>query len=212
MKQLISNPLYRTYFVNNGIIYEIKNTTGETTDTHAKIYNEGSSFPYIFYEDKGGITHIFYLDSLITDGDKLEDDGSFKKVCHEFEGEPEKTPFEYFKALCEKQIAEKIADLAPEQGYSYFYNPENNVNRLVFLGVPDYMLQQNYDSIINGSEFRESDGAQVNWVRKENVINFNEETYNQLLEAEVLKRAKDAANKVANRYSKKVDALTLIDM
>lgn len=211
MKQLISNPLYRTYFVNSDIIYEIKNTTDETTDVHAKIYNEGSSFPYIFYEDKNGVKHKYYLDSLITDGDKLNN-GAFKKVCHEFEGEPEKTPFEYFKALCEKQIAEKIADLAPEQGYSYFYNPDDNVNRLAFLGVPDYMLQQNYDSIINGSEFRESDGAQVNWVRKENVINFNEETYNQLLEVEVLKRAKDAANKVANRYSKKVDTLTLIDM
>ena len=211
MKSIKVYPLYRTYFVNSDIIYEIKNTTDETTDAHAKIYDEGSSFPYIFYEDKNGVKYKYYLDSLITDGDKLNN-GAFKKVCHEFEGEPEKTPFEYFKALCEKQIAEKIADLAPEQGYSYFYNPDNNVNRLVFLGVPDYMFQQNYDSIINGSEFRESDGAQVNWVRKENVINFNEETYNQLLEAEVLKRAKDAADKVANRYSKKVDTLTLIDM
>lgn len=211
MKSIKVYPLYRTYFVNSDIIYEIKNTTDETTDVHAKIYDENSSFPYLEYEDKNGVKYKYYLDSLITDGDKLNN-GAFKKVCHEFEGEPEKTPFEYFKAICEKQIAEKSADLAPDRGYEYFYDPENGINRLIFLGIPEYMFQQNYDDLINGNSFKASDGSSNISVSKSMLIDFSEETYNQLLSEEIQKRAKDAANKVLNRYGKKVDTLTVTDM
>ena len=209
MKNIITSPLYRTYYVNGGIIYEIKNTTVPTTDTHAIIYKEGSSFPYLTYEDKNtGVKYTYYLDSLIGDGDKLNS-GAFSKICHEISGEPEKTPFDYFKYLCEQQIASAIADTVNYRSYSFYYDPSNGINRLTWLGAPDYMFKQNYDDIINGSTFLESNGVQVNNVTKNNVIDFTEEKYNQLLADEILRRATEAANRVANQYGKKVATLTL---
>lgn len=209
MKQLKTNPIYCTYFVNSSIIYEIKYTTASTTDTHAIIYKEGSSFPYLTYEDKNtGVKYTYYLDSLIGDGDKLNS-RAFSKICHEISGEPEKTPFEYFKYLCERQIASNIAYTASYRDYSFYYDPSKGINRLTWLGAPDYMFKQNYDDIINGSTFLESNGVQVNNVRKNNVIDFTEEKYNQLLADEILRRTTDAANEVANQYGKKVDTLTL---
>jgi hypothetical protein len=74
------------------------------------------------------------------------------------------------------------------------------------------MFKQNYDNLINGSEFRESNGAQKNWVTRDKVIDFTEEKYNQLLQDEIFRRTLDAANNVANKYSKKVSNLELIDL
>lgn len=210
MKQLKTNPLYRTYFVNGTIIYEIRNTTAPSTDVHAIIYSSGSSFPYLFFEDKEGNEHTYYLDSLIEDGDKLSS-GAFSKTCHDVEGEPVKTPFEYFKTLCERQIANVITNNVGIKKYSDYYDPTNNVNKLSTLGVPNYMFKQNYDAIINSNTFKESNGSQVNSVPKSKVIDFTEEKYNQLIEDEILRRAKEAANSVANKFDKKVDTLTLIN-
>ena len=209
MKNIITSPLYRTYYVNGGIIYEIKKTTVPTTDTHAIIYDDGSSFPYLTYTDKNTeIKYTYYLDSLIGDGDKLNS-GAFSKICHEISGEPEKTPFEYFKYLCEQQIASTIADTVNYRSYSFYYDPENGINKLTWLGVPEYMFSQNYDDLIESGTFKESNGAQPNNVAKSSLINFTEEKYNQLLADEILRRTTEAANGVANQYGKKVATLTL---
>jgi len=215
MRQLNTKPIYRTYYVNGGIIYDIKNSIQPVTDTHAIIYNENSSYPYIWIRDKRGqgSETYYYLDSLITDGDKLSN-GAFSKVCHEIEGEPDKTPFEYYKYLCERQIASAITDTVLSKDYKYYYDPENGINRLSLLGVPEYMFLQNYDAIIDGSGFRISDGREAKLVHKTDglLIDFTEAKYNSLLNEEILRRAKDAANKVANKYGKKVNTLTLTNI
>ena len=95
---------------------------------------------------------------------------------------------------------------------NYFYDPENGINRLIFLGVPEYMFKQNYDGLIKSNSFKASDGSSNISVPKSMLIDFSEETYNQLLNEEIQKRAKDAANKVLNRYGKKVNTLTVTDM
>ena len=220
MIQLNTYPIYRTYYVNNETIYDISYDTQPVTDTHAIVYGKNSSYPYIWIRDKRGqgSETYYYLDSLITDGDKLkknaqeetENATAFSKVCHEISGEPEKTPFDYFRYLCERQIAAVITD-TKSNGYKYYYDPENGINRLSFLGVPEYMFLQNYDAIINGSGFRISDGHEAKLVHKTDglLIDFTEAKYNTLLNEEILRRAKDAANKVANEYGKKVKTLTL---
>ena len=208
MKQLSTKPIYRTYYVNDGIIYDIKNSTQPVSDTHAIIYNENSSFPNLRYEDKQQVTHIFYLDSLITDGDKLSN-GAFSKVCHEIEGEPDKTPFEYYKYLCERQIAKVITDTANSNSYKYYYDPSNNINRLNLLGVPEYMFKQNYEKLVNNNRMDASNGATIVTLKANNLIDFTEANYNKWLGDEVLRRAKEAANNVANKYGKKVKTLEL---
>lgn len=216
MKQLSAKPIYRTYYVNSNIIYDIKNSIQPVTDTHAIICDENSSFPNIRYEDKQGVTHIFYLDSLITDGDKLtvttQDETkttAFTKVCHEISGEPDKTPFDYFKYLCERQIAKVITDTANSNGYKYYYDPSKGVDRLSFLGVPDYMFKQNYAKLVNNNRMDASNGATIVTLKANNLIDFTEANYNKWLGDEVLRRAKEAANNVANKYGKKVKTLEL---
>ena len=44
MRQLSTKPIYRTYYVNDGIIYDIKNSIKPVTDTHAIIYNANLSW------------------------------------------------------------------------------------------------------------------------------------------------------------------------
>jgi len=208
MKQLKTDPIYRTYYVNSNIIYEIKNSIAPTSDTHAVIYKKGSSFPLItFSNKKTEIVYKYYLDSLIEDGDKLNG-GVFTKVCHEFTGEPEKTPFEYFKSLCEKQIASIITDSSNNRDYSFYYDPDNNINRLSLLGVPEYMFAQNYDDY---GAFKESDGKTTTDVTKSKLIDFTQATYNQLLSDEIYNRTLKAANDVAYQYNKKVKTLELQD-
>jgi hypothetical protein len=211
MKSLKIKPTYCTYYVNDGTIYDIVGGTKPVTDAHAIIYDKDNMFPYLRYEDKKGVTHFYYLDSLIEDGDKLVS-GSFKKVCHEISGEPLKRPFEYFKYLCERQIASYIADAGKKFNYSYYYDPNNNINRLSLLGVPEYMFQQNYNAIIESNHFDESDGKTGEQIQKANLINFTEAECNRLLEEEILRRAKDAANKVALSYDKEVKTLELQDI
>lgn len=211
MRQLSTKPIYRTYYVNGGIIYDIKNSIQPVTDTHAIIYNENSSFPNLRYEDKQQVTHIFYLDSLITDGDKLSS-GAFSKVCHEIEGEPDKTPFEYYKYLCERQIASAITDTVLSKDYKYYYDPSNNINRLNLLGVPEYMFKQNYANLVSSNHMDTFNGAVIVGLTANDLIDFTEAKYNSLLNEEILRRAKDAANKVANKYGKKVNTLTLTNI
>ena len=211
MKKLSTSPIYRTYYVNNSIIYDIKYGTKSTSDEHAIIYNENSSFPNLRYEDKYGNTHIYYLDSLIEDGDKLTNK-AFVKVCHSIQGEPEKTPFEYFKYLCERQIASVIASTALSNGYSYYYNSNEGVNRLGLLGVPNYMLKQNYNDLVSSNRMDTSNGAVITALKANDLIDFSEQKYNQLLNEEILRRAKEATNNAVRKYNKKVNTLTLIDI
>ena len=224
MKQLNTKPIYRTYYVNSNIIYNIVNSTAATTDIHALIYKEGSSFPVIRYQDKKEVNHIFYLDSLIGDGDKLIDveyqgeilpNKGFRKVCHEITGEPEKKPYEYFKYLCEQQIAKTIAD--NNYPYSHYYDSAKGVNKLEELGVPSWMFKQNLDKLVyrygNLDTYRmdASDGAILEDIYN-NLIDFTEAKYNSLLNDEIFKRAKDAANNAVKRYGKKVNTLTLTNI
>lgn len=212
MKQLSTKPIYRTYYVNNSIIYEIKNSTKPVSDTHAIIYDENKTFPSLWYTSKkDDETYKYYLDSLITDGDKLSSD-AFTKVCHEIPGEPDKTPFNYFKFLCENQISTVIADSAPKYGYKYYYDPANKINRLDKLGVPVYMFKQNYETLVTDNTFKATNGKTTVSIATSDLIDFTEAKYNSLLSDEILRRAKEAANSVVKKYSKKVDELALTDM
>lgn len=212
MKQLNTKPIYRTYYVNGGIIYEIKNSTQPVSDTHAIIYDETKTFPSLWYTSKkDDEIYKYYLDSLITDGDKLSS-GAFTKLCHECSPEADKTPFEYFKYLCEKQISTVIGDSAPKYGYKYYYDPANKINRLDKLGVPVYMFKQNYETLITDNTFKATNGKANVSIAASDLIDFTEAKYNSLLSDEILRRAKEAANSVAKKYSKKVDELTLTDM
>lgn len=209
MKQLNTYPLKRTYYVNDGIIYNIVNSTAKTSDSHAKIYDGSKTFPHLTYKSKEEGDYIYYLDSLIEDGDKLDDFGAFSKVCHEIDGEPEKTPFEYFKYLCEMQISKVIAD-NPDRNYDFYYG--ESINRLDVLGVPMYMFKQNYDGLIYNNMFGESDGHNDRSVTKNDVIDFTKEKYDELLENEIKRRAKAAANAAIKRYDKEVNELTIKDI
>lgn len=218
MKQLNTKPIYRTYYVKNNIIFDIKNSTQPVSDTCAVIYDETKTFPSLWYTSKkDDEIYKYYLDSLITDGDKLtvitaqggSKSTAFTKDCHEITGEPEKTPFDYFKYLCEQQISTVIADSAPKYGYKYYYDSANNINRLDKLGVPVYMFKQNYSNLITDNTFKATNGSSTIDVTESNLINFTEAKYNSLLEAEILRRAKEAANSVVKKYGKQVDTLTL---
>lgn len=210
MKQLSTKPLYRTYYVNDNVIYNIANGTSSVTDSHAIIYNENSSFPYIQYngQDK---EERYYLDSLIVDGDKLND-GAFIKTCHECSPETELSPYDYFKYLCEEQIMTVIYNY-PERLYSYYYDEEKNVNRIKEFVVPLYMIKQTVNTVVHGRPIRICDGKNVTGIIQfENLIDLTEEKYNEMREVAILKKATQAANNAIVNCKKVVDTITLKDV
>lgn len=220
MKQLNSKPHYCTYYANNGIIYKIENSVKPNTDTHAIVFenldvydNDHPDLSSFFNTRKNGesVSAVHCLDSLVEDGDKInhETDGGeiFKKVCHECSPEGEKDLFSYYIYLCERQIAKVITDTANSNSYKYYYDPSNNINRLSLLGVPEYMFQQNYDKYTY--RLRTKFNTTPTTIAKSKLIDFTETKYNSLLNEEILRRAKEAANNVANKYGKKVKTLEL---
>lgn len=209
MKQLKQKPFYGTYFVNNTVIYAISDSTAATSDEHATIYSVNTAdekFPKISFKSKDGCDVSYYLDSLITDGDKLTE-GAFVKVCHECSPEAEKNPFDYFKFLCENQISETIGN--NNRPYSFYYDAAAGINRLDILGVPLYMLTQTFDDVVDGGQLKVTDGTTEQIKAKTNVIDFTEEKFNALLNDEILKRARQAANNAIKKYNKEVDNLTI---
>ena len=115
--------------------------------------------------------------------------------------------FSYYVYLCERQIAGVIADTANSNGYKYYYDPSNNINRLSLLGVPEYMFQQNYDKYTY--RLRTKFNTTPTTIAKASLIDFSEAKYKSLLNEEIMRRTKEAANNVANRYGKKVKTLEL---
>lgn len=209
MKQLKQKPFYGTYFVNNTVIYAISDSTASTSDIHATVYDTNTAeekFPKISFKSKDGCDVSYYLDSLITDGDKLTE-GAFVKVCHECSPEAEKNPFDYFKFLCENQISETIGN--NNRPYSFYYDASAGINRLDILGVPLYMLTQTFDDVVDGGQLKVTDGTTEQIKAKTNVIDFTEEKFNTLLNDEILKRARQAANNAIKKYNKEVDNLTI---
>lgn len=209
MKQLSTKPLYRTYYVNNNVIYNIANGTSPVIDSHAIIYNENSSFPYIAFNgyDK---EEAYYFDSLIVDGDKLNN-GAFIKTCHECSPESELSPYNYFKFLCKEQIMSVIANY-PERLYSYYYDQNNNVNRMKDFGVPLYMIKQTVNTVVNGRPIRISDGRNITNLDDNDLIDLTEETYSIMRENAILKKATKAANNAIANCNKIVDTITLKDI
>ena len=69
------------------------------------------------------------------------------------------------------------------------------------------MFQQNYDKYTY--TIRTKFGALPEAIAKSKLINFTEAKYNSLLSDEIMRRTKEAANNVANKYGKKVKTLEL---
>lgn len=219
MKNLKTVPHYCTYYANGGVIYKIEESTKPNTDTHAIVFEKRENYDnnhpdlrsYFSTKKDGELTPtLHYLDGLVEDGDKISkeaDSEIFKKVCHECSPEGEKDLFSYYVYLCERQIASAITNNYKTLKYKDIYDPSNNVNKLSMLGVPEYMYQQNYDKYTY--TIRTKFGTLPETIAKSKLINFTEAKYNSLLSDEILRRTKEAANNVANKYDKKVDTLTL---
>ena len=224
MKQLSTYPIYRTFYAKRGIIYAIENSIKPNSDEHAIIYDEndahGLTSKIILFDKNGTYIKSYSLDSLVEDGDEITSNDNpipygFMKNCHTCSSETNLTLYDYYKHLCEQQIAKVIADTAQSNGYKYYYDESKGINRLSLLGVPDFMFTQNYPDYSDTQEAIgvciKCDGS-LDYYNKMQLINFTKAKYNRLLNEEIYRRAKKAANNAINKYGKQVGTLTLIDM
>ena len=197
--KLSTKPLDRNYFVNNNVIYEIKSYE-ITSDEHAIHVGKDSNeekIPKIKVTktfDDSGDEKIYYLDSLVEDGDKLNINAtaqSFKKTNHIFSPEDEEDFFTYYTKMCKYVIGQKLADL---KDYPYEYFVENKVN----FSIPAFMIDY------NGYTLEVADGGDFDYAVP---IQFTEDLYNKLKDEAIQQRILEAAKKEASKYKYKVNSV-----
>jgi hypothetical protein len=137
MEQLKKDYLKQYYYVNNGVIFNIKKY--DDGDDCA-IYSEDikDNIPYItvkkqVQEGETSEPYKLYLDIYIADGDDYAEN-TFKKKIHPTEGTTSKVTFqEYYKTLCENEVYLNVLRYF-EKDFTWF---SKNLN---VLGIPMYMI------------------------------------------------------------------------
>ncbi len=205
MKQLNNFLLERTYYVINGIIYNIGGLVYKP-DSHGVVISadtngDNTKIEKIFVNGKK-----YFLDSLIEDGDTYSSD-EFKKTVHENDttsGAKTMTYFDYYKFLCEEQLKQAIADNANLTYEELVVTKitDGQTEKTVFgkyfdrLGIPEFMITQ-YKQVYPNSTVttgKTEAGATANF------INLDEATFKDLKKKEVAKRLYDNAEELANGY------------
>ena len=140
MKTLSTSYISQFYYINTGVIFNIKEyDDGDPCATDSNSIS--GNIPSITVTNTGvttSKTEKLYLDVYIEDGDTYSSN-TFKKTIHKLSGEEtpaetSKTFQEYYKDLCEKEIEEGILTNINED-YDWF------INHLDVLGVPKFMIK-----------------------------------------------------------------------
>ena len=176
MKNLSTSYISQYYYVNTGVIFNIKSY--DDGDPCAIYSNSISgSIPSITMS-KGDEIQKLYLDVYIEDGDTYKSN-VFKKTVH---GEVEEsvTFTEYYRRLCEKEMEKGILNNIGED-YAWF---ENNLS---VLGIPMYMIEGQGYTVTGVSQFV-----------------FNEETLNAKKLKVAQEQVQEAAEKRADVLGYKV--------
>jgi len=215
MKTTLLKTAYdRNYFVNNKVIYEIS-PYSVVDDEHVIHIGPNSNTDLIpklkvttSEKNKEGqyVTisiDTYYLDSLIEDGDILNEKG-FLKTNHMVSPETRDKLYDFYKAFCEKSFGKALAD-NPGYTYEYIYK-----NKLTF-GLPLFMInygEENpkikytvelFDKQVEESE--EPQGVVVD------VIQMTEEKYNTLRDEAIKDKILESAKATAKEYDYKVNSV-----
>lgn len=193
------------YFVKDNVIFNIS-STNSSGDKCAHEVGGGvndESLPSINVKliqgTKVKSDDDYYLDVLISDGDKCkemvgDEIKSFEKTDHKTESGI--TFCEYYISLCEEQIKETIIN-NKNKDYSYYSEHLNE------LGIPEWMFKNSNESDtyykVSSSETSEEIEG----------IDFTEELYDSLKEKGVIELSLKAANDKAKTFNYIVKNTTL---
>jgi hypothetical protein len=136
MEQLKKDYLKQYYYVNNGVIFNIKKyNDGDDCAVYAESVSGNIPSIEVTEKPQEGETstpYKLYLDLYIADGDSYSGN-VFKKKIHS-DGETSQITFqEYYKTLCEKEVYINVLRFF-EKDFDWFNN------NLYVLGIPMYML------------------------------------------------------------------------
>lgn len=143
---------------------------------------------------KDNTTIYYFLDVLISDGDKCVEDTnkfSFTKTDHKVNPEKDIKFSDYYVSLCLQEMKDNIIG-NKDKDYTYF------ANNLSMLGIPEWMFKDNGYTI---EDSEESDTFEQ--------IEFTQELYKSLKEEGVIDLALKAAKDKAKPYGYNVTNTTL---
>ena len=184
MEQLKKNYLKQYYYVNNGVIFNVKDyDDGDDCAIYAEDISNDIPYIIITGQEPAGETptpYKLYLDIYIMDGDTYSGN-VFKKKIHPDENSTNYVTFqEYYKTLCEKELY--LSTLR------YFDKDFNWFNEnLYLLGIPMYMFAGQGYTVAGISQ-----------------INFNESYLNTLKNKVAKEETTKAAQKTAKSFGYKV--------
>ena len=182
MKQLSKYFINQTYFVKEGVIYDIKHGYTIEDSCARKAEDIAAKLPSIqVTNNENGESVVYYLDSLIVDGDKF-DDSAFKKTVHNEDSEMEITFQKHYGNLVQKEILELVKTYFSKT-FAWF-----NEN-LVGLGIPAYALK-NKGYTVSGGDFEQ--------------IDFNELNFNMIKREVVKEEIRKKAHEVLDTYKYEV--------
>lgn len=189
MTSLPTKPNKKYYFVKDTVIFDIK-TTYNGVDTCVTVCGPDDNLEYLpsltVIEGEDDTSYIsYYLDSFIKDGDTFEGN-KFAKTVHGEDGDEKTTYGDYYKSLCEERLQELIL-VYYDKDFQWFEK------HLEDFDIPFYMFKK------EGVTVSSNEDAEFE------VIDFNEEYFDNLKVESVKNAALNAANEVANKYQYIVD-------